>query len=134
MTEVFETKDTSDIQIGSLIRYMAAIGYEPSFDHRDQLTGFYQPKFKEAMRVSVNSAIQRHNTASAVAFNRIRITRCSIIDYVEKYGDDDFIELFAAACKIVQRVKMYHCRKKGVVIQNHNIKFMTKRDAYQHGF
>lgn len=145
----FKPVDTTAIQEESLVNFMAAIGYEPTYKivnlgngwtmKSEQLSGFYQPKFARVgkARVSVNTAIRMHNEHAEECFAEIIsfTPNQEFIDYVADYENVDKITaLFAGTCKIVNFVSATYSKKKGFVVHNHNVKFMTKRDQRQYGF
>lgn len=143
MIEQSEMKDTTEIQEASLVNFMAAIGYEPVYKLTekctDMLVGFFQPKFFPIgqARVSVNSAIKMHNESAEETFAElISFTpNQEFIDFVSNYYNIDKItNLFAGTCKIVEQVKANYSRKKGFVVHDHNVKFMTRRDRKRYGF
>ncbi|MNC02961.1 hypothetical protein D3C75_503510 [compost metagenome] len=138
----FKPVDTTIIQEDSLTNFMAAIGYEPVYGGGNmygKLTGFYQPKFARVgqARVSVNRAIRLHNEYAEESFAElISFTpNQEFRDYVADYDNIDKITaLFAGTCKIVNFISATYSKKKGFVVHNHNVKFMTKRDQRQYGF
>lgn len=146
MTEVFKPVDTSAIQEESLVTFMAAIGYEPTYKliagshgYGERLSGFFQPKFFRVgkARVSVNSAIKMHNDhaeetfAELISFTPNQEFRDFIADY---HNIDKITTLFAGTCKIVNFISATYSKKKGFLVHNHNVKFMTKRDRRHYGF
>lgn len=134
--------DTSEIQEASLVNFMAAIGYEPTYKPTvggERLTGFFQPKFFRIgqARLSVNTAIRLHNEYAEESFAElISFTpNQEFRDFVSDYDNIDKItSLFAGTCKIVNFVSATYSKKKGFVVHNHNVKFMTKRDQRRYGF
>lgn len=149
MTEVFKPVDTSAIQEESLVTFMAALGYEPtyklvsgagmSFSTGERLSGFFQPKFFRVgkARVSVNTAIRLHNEyaeesfAELISFTPNQEFRDFIADY---HNMDKITSLFAGTCKIVNFISATYSKKNGFIVHNHNVKFMTKRDQRHYGF
>lgn len=133
----FVAKDMAELQEESLVNFGAAIGYEPVYDLRG-LRGFRQPNFSPIgrERVSVNTMIRLHNESAEETFAMLKMT-----PYIE-FGDylkdqkniDDLITIFAGTTKIVERVKAVFSKKQGLVIQDNNVKFMTKRDQRYYGF
>ena len=146
MTEVFKPVDTTAIQEQSLVDFMAAIGYEPTYKMvtlgsvtAEQLNGFYQPKFKKTgkARLSVNTAIRMHNELAEDTFAKlVSFTPYEeFIDFVAKQDNvDELIAVFAGTCKIVNFISATYSKKKGFVVHNHNVKFMSKRDQRFYGF
>lgn len=135
--------DTSEIQEASLVNFMAAIGYEPVYkltqQCTDMLVGFFQPKFFRIgrARLSVNTAIKLHNEYAEESFAElISFTpNQEFRDFVADYDNIDKItSLFAGTCKIVNFISATYSKKKGFVVHNHNVKFMTKRDQRRYGF
>lgn len=135
MTEQFEPKNTTYIQEESVTNFMAALGYEPVYGgFYGNLLRFSQPRFAkhgEAI-VSVNRAIKLHNAAGEEAFAELIAFTApqELRDYLKNFKNYQTITLAAAgATKIVEQVKASHSRKRGLVVHDHNIKFMTRRDA-----
>lgn len=135
MTEQFEPKNTTYIQEESVTNFMAALGYEPVYGgFHGHLLRFSQPRFAkhgEAI-VSVNRAIKLHNAAGEEAFAELIAFTApqELRDYLKNFKNYQTITLAAAgATKIVEQVKASHSRKRGIVVHDHNIKFMTRRDA-----
>lgn len=138
----FKPVDTSQIQEESLVNFMSAIGYEPTYkliNAGERLSGFFQPKFfcVGKARVSVTSAIRMHNElaedtfAKLVSFTPYEEFR----DFVARQDNvDEIVAVFAGTCKIVETIKANYSRKKGFIVHDHNIKFMTKRDRRYYGF
>lgn len=134
MTEQFEPKNTTYIQEESVTNFMAALGYEPVYGgFHGHLLRFSQPRFArqgEAI-VSVNRAIKLHNAAGEEAFAELIAFTApqELRDYIRNFDNYRTIVLAAAgATKIVEQVKGSFSRKKGFVVHDHNIKFMTRRD------
>lgn len=136
MTEQFVPKKTSYIQEESLTNFMAALGYEPVYSsYNSKLLRFSQPRFAKHGQaiVSVNRAIKLHNQRGEEAFAELvaftgQITH-ELRDYIAKYSNYQTVMLVAAgATKIVEQIKGSFSNKKGFVVHDHNIKFMTNRD------
>lgn len=127
----FVPNNTALLQEESLVNYAAAIGYEPVYNERG-LCGFFQPDFEVVgkARRSVNSMIKMHNHDAEDVFAVLQFTPyVEFNDYVKDNGNlDDLITLFAGTCKIVEKVKGVYSNKKGLIINNHQVKFMTARD------
>lgn len=146
MTEVFKPVDTTAIQEESLVTFMAAIGYEPTYKiitsgliHSERLSGFFQPKFFciGKARISVNTAIRLHNEYAEESFAElISFTpNQELIAFVADYHNIDKITaVFAGTCKIVNFISATYSKKNGFVVHNHNVRFMTKRDQRHYGF
>lgn len=137
----FQPVDTTTIQEDSLTNFMAALGYEAVYGAGtmyDKLTGFYQPKFRRTgkARLSVNTAIRMHNELAEENFAKLKFTPYEEFkDFVAKQDNvDELITLFAGTCKIVNFISATFSRKKGFVVHNHNVKFMSHRDRRQYGF
>ena len=139
----FAPVNTTHIQEESLVNFMAAIGYEPTYKLNDgggeRLSGFFQPKFfcVGKARVSVNTAIRLHNEYAEESFAElISFTpNQELIDFVADYHNIDKITaVFAGTCKIVNFISATYSKKNGFVVHNHNVKFMTKRDQRHYGF
>lgn len=133
-------RDTKHIQEESLVNFMAAIGYEPVYNFFT-ITGFYQPAFAKTgkARISVNKAIEMHNYDADEAFQTFlsdAIGSNSLREYLRKsdLNLDEITNLFAGTCKIVQHINGNYSRKKGLVINKHQVKFMTKYDERRYGF
>lgn len=133
MTEEFKPQKTTYIQEESVTNFMAALGYEPVYGSHGHLVRFSQPRFAkhgEAI-VSVNRAIKLHNAAGEEAFAELIAFTApqELRDYIRNFDNYRTIILAAAgATKIVEQVKASFSRKKGFVVHDHNIKFMTRRD------
>lgn len=133
MTEEFKPQKTTYIQEESVTNFMAALGYEPVYGSQGHLVRFSQPRFAkhgEAI-VSVNRAIKLHNAAGEEAFAELIAFTApqELRDYIRNFDNYRTIILAAAgATKIVEQVKASFSRKKGFVVHDHNIKFMTRRD------
>lgn len=137
----FEVRDTAQLQEDSLVNFMAAIGYEPTYtlvNMGERLSGFFQPNFYKIgkARVSVNTAIRMHNELAEETFAKLKFEPyVEFQKFVEQQDNiDEVIAVFAGTCKIVQTVKAVYSRKQGLIIHNHNVKFMTKRDKRHYGF
>lgn len=139
----FKPVDTTRIQEESLVNFMAAIGYEPVYTTLNQtswpqLVGFYQPKFARIgkARLSVNTAIRMHNELAEENYAKLKFTPYEEFkDFVARQDNvDELISIFAGTCKIVNFISATFSRKKGFVVHNHNVKFMTNRDRRQYGF
>lgn len=127
----FVPNNTAELQEESLVNYAAAIGYEPVYNERG-LCGFYQPNFEVVgkARRSVNSMIRMHNHDAEDVFAILQFTPYVEFNNYVKDNDnvDDLLTLFAGTCKIVEKVKAVYSNKKGLLITNHQVKFMTQRD------
>lgn len=137
----FKPVDTTVIQEDSLTNFMAALGYEPVYGCGNmyfKLTGFFQPKFKRIgkARISVNTAIRMHNELAEENFAKLKFTPYEEFkEFVSKQDNvDELVSLFAGTCKIVNFISATFSKKKGFVVHNHNVKFMTHRDRRQYGF
>lgn len=137
----FKPVDTTVVQEDSLTNFMAALGYEPVYgsgNMYDMLTGFFQPKFARIgrARISVNTAIRMHNELAEENFAKLKFTPYEEFkDFVSRQDNvDELISIFAGTCKIVNFISATFSRKKGFVVHNHNVKFMTHRDRRQYGF
>lgn len=137
----FHPVDTTAIQEDSLTNFMAALGYEAVYGSGtmyNKLTGFYQPKFSRTgkARLSVNTAIRMHNELAEENFAKLKFTPYEEFkDFVANQDNvDELITLFAGTCKIVNFISATFSRKKGFVVHNHNVKFMSHRDRRQYGF
>lgn len=133
MTEQFKPKKTNYIQEESVTNFLAALGYEPVYGVHGHLLRFSQPRFAkhgEAI-VSVNRAIRLHNAAGEEAFAELIAFTApqELRDYIRYFKNYQTLMIAAAgATKIVEQVKASFSRKKGFVVHDHNIKFMTRRD------
>lgn len=136
MTDKFVPSKTTYIQEESVTNFMAALGYEPVYASIGDVYGlirFTQPRFHRTgeINISVNRAIRLHNQAGEEAFAElIAFTRPQELrDYVRDFKNyQTLITVSAGATKIVEQVKASFSRKKGFVVHDHNIKFMTRRD------
>lgn len=115
----WQPKDTSILQMQSVINYMNELGYfyfAPTWGFG---SGWSYNKGREW--VSLNTAILLHNGF---------YTECH-----GKYFDPPFDnlpqEMFEAArkAKILLRVKLQHSRKKGIIVQNHSVQFVRPHEA-----
>lgn len=138
MTDKFVPSKTTIIQEESLTNFMAALGYEPVYNGII-LVRFSQPRFAKHGQaiVSVNRAIRMHNNsgeesfAELIAFTKPQEFR----EYLRDFNNYQTITNVAAgATKIVEQVKGSFSKKKGFIVHDHNIKFMTNRDKrkYSH--
>lgn len=141
MTEQFVPRDTTMIQEDSLVDFMAAVGYEPVYKivwNAEQLCGFYQPKFARIgkARISVNTAIKMHNDLAEETFAKVKLEPyVEFRKFVSKQANvDELVAIFAGTCKIVEFISATYSKKKGFVVHNHNVKFMSKRDQRFYGF
>lgn len=141
--EKFHPVDSKALQEESLVRFMAAVGYEPVYDEKDNLRSFFQPKFSKIgeARVSVNRAITMHNTWAELNFYELlaHSSRASDIpsfkEFIQPWRNlDNLAILFAGTCKIVEQIKGCGSNKEGFKVHDHNVKFMTKRDKRQYGY
>lgn len=139
----FMPVDTTMIQEESVTNFMAGLGYDPVYKNDGNITcslvGFRAPKFKRIgrERISVNTAIRLHNEYAEETFAEVIsfTPNQEFINYVSQSDNvDKIIALFAGTCKIVNFVSATYSKKKGFVVHNHNVKFMTKRDQRQYGF
>lgn len=129
--------NTLEIQEISLVNYMAANGYDPVYDS-EHLRGFHCAKFRAIgkERVSVLSAIRRHNEEAEEQFAMLKFTPYEDFQtFISK--DKNVMQLnsiFAGTIKIFEKVKLSYGRKQGLILQSDNVKFMTRRDAahYEH--
>lgn len=133
MTEKFVPQSTKAIQEESLTNFMATIGYEPVYCKSKGLVRFSQPRFYKTGKsnIGVNTAIKLHNQAGEEAFCQLTcFTRpIELIQFLKHRENYETIILAAAgATKIVEQVKASFSRKKGFVVHDHNVKFMTKSD------
>lgn len=133
MTEQFKPKTTTYIQEESVTNFMAAIGYEPVYNEKGHLVRFFQPRFSKQGQaiVSVNRAIKLHNVAGEDAFEELLAFTApqDLREYLRYFSNYQTLMLAAAgATKIVEQVKASHSKKKGFLVHDNNIKFMTRRD------
>lgn len=136
MTEQFQPLDSTKIQLQSLTTFMAALGYEEVHDIHRGLIAFAQPAFAVVgkARVSVNSAIRMHNELAEESHAMLHFQ--PYVDFKEFIANeanvDAVVAMFAGSTKIVQTVKATFSRKKGIMIQGHSVKFMTRKDQAQY--
>lgn len=141
MTEKFVPRDTTEIQEQSLVDFMAAVGYEPTYlkiGKGERLSGFYQPNFARIgkARISVNTAIKMHNDLAEETFAKVKLEPyVDFRDFVKFQANvDELVAIFAGTCKIVQFISATYSKKKGFVVHNHMVKFSSKRDQRFYGF
>jgi hypothetical protein len=141
--EDFKIIDTTDIQIQSLVKYGAAVGYEAVYrtdeNGKDILVRFKQPNFRCVGQeyTSVRTMLKLHNEASEQTFEYVKTLSKdeSLAEFLNRENDEGYNLinlLFAGTCKTVQQVKGQYTRKKGLVIQSGMVKFMTDHAYYQH--
>lgn len=139
----FTPVDSKALQEESLVRFMAAVGYEPVYDEKDNLRYFFQPKFSKIgeARVSVNRAITMHNTLAELNFYALLEHSPpgwyipTFKEFIQPWVNVDALTIiFAGTCKIVEQVKGCGSNKEGFKVHDHNVKFMTKRDKRQYGY
>lgn len=133
MTEQFVPQSTKAIQEESLTNFMAAVGYEPVYCKSKGLVRFSQPRFYKTGKVNIgiNTAIRMHNEAGEEAFAELIAFTApqELRDYLRKYKNYETIMLASAgATKIIEQVKGSGSKRKGFLVHDDNIKFMTKRD------
>jgi hypothetical protein len=137
----FKRVDTTDIQESSLVNFMAALGYEPTYKHsgkRELLAGFFQPKFARVgkARLSVNTAIRLHNNLAEDTFAKVKSE--PMIEFkkfvANEANADEIVALFAGTCKIVEFVNATYSNRNGFRVHKHDVKFMTNYDRRQYGF
>jgi hypothetical protein len=132
----FSVLDSTKIQMLSLTNFMAALGYEEVHDLHRGLIAFAQPAFASVgkARVSVNSAIRMHNELAEETHAMLHFSPyMEFKEFIAQESNvDSVIALFAGSCKIVQTVKATFSRKKGIMIQGHSVKFMTRKDERQY--
>lgn len=138
----FTPVDSKALQEESLVRFMAAVGYEPVYDNVGRLRSFYQPKFSRIgkARISINHAIKAHNGWAEQNFNWLirhygkPTTTPTFKEFIQKPLHIDALTIiFAGTCKIVQQIKGCGSNKVGFKVHDHNVKFMTKQDKRQYG-
>lgn len=141
--EDFKVIDTTDIQIQSLVKFSAALGYEAVYrtdeNGKDIPVRFKQPNFLCLGQeyTSVHTMLKLHNEASEQTFEYVKTLSKdeSLAEFLNRENDEGYNLinlLFAGTCKTVQQVKGQGTRKKGLVIQSGMVKFMTDKDYYQH--
>ena len=132
----FVALDSTKIQLQSLTNFMAALGYEEVHDIHRGLIAFAQPAFAVVgkARVSVNSAIRMHNELAEETHAMLHFAPyMEFKEFIAQESNvDSIVALFAGSCKIVETVKATFSRKKGVMIQGHSVKFMTRKDQAQY--
>jgi hypothetical protein len=134
MTHKFVPSKTTNIQEESLTNFMAALGYEPVYSiHNCNLLRFSQPRFAKHGQaiVSVNRAIRMHNSAGEESFAElIAFTKPQELrEYLRDFKNYQTITNVAAgSTKIVEQIKGSFSKKKGFIVHDHKIKFMTNRD------
>lgn len=143
--EDFKIIDTTDIQIQSLVKFSAALGYEAVYrtdeNGKDIPVRFKQPNFRCVGQeyTSVRTMLKLHNEASEQTFEYLKTLseEESLAEFLNRENDEGYNLinlLFAGTCKTVQQVKGQYTRKKGLVIQSGMVKFMTDKDYYQHAY
>lgn len=143
MVNEFIPNDSSSLQEESLVLYMEALGYDPIYKwdgyNGELLVGFRSDKYvKDGVgRVSVNTAVDMHNYDPEFSYDMIR----EVTTDSEKYKN--FIKnrsnylviasLFAGTCKIVESVKACGSKTRGLVVHDHNVKFMSEKYKRSYG-
>ena len=119
MTTPWQPKDTSILQMQSVINYMNEIGYSYFAPTRSFGSGWSYNKGREWL--SLNTATLLHNGF---------YTECHGKSYDPPF-DNLPREMFEAArkAKILLRVKLQHSRKKGIIVQNHSVQFVRPEEA-----
>lgn len=114
MTTPWQPKDTSILQMQSVINYMSRLGYSYFAPTRSFGSGWYYNKGRPWL--SLNTAIALHNGL---------YTECHGTSFDPPF-DNLPQEIFNEAhkAKILIRVKMQDSRKRGVVIQDHRVQFL----------
>lgn len=125
---------TQELQELSLTNFMAALGYEPVYNHSIGICAFSQPRFERTgeKRVSVLRAIKLHNDLAENTFEEAGFHVHANMNFQEfisyDTNADALINLFAGTTKIVKRLKLSFSKKTGISVQSDKIEFMTKRD------
>lgn len=141
--EDFKIVDTTDIQIQSLVKFGAAVGYEAVYrtdeNGKDIPVRFKQPNFRCVGQeyTSVRTMLKLHNEASEQTFEYVKTLSKdeSLAEFLNRENDEGYNLinlLFAGTCKTVKKVKGQGTRKKGLVIQSGMVKFMTDHAYHQH--
>lgn len=140
MTDEFKVVDTTDLQMTSLVDFMAAIGYEAVFTQDGKLVRFKQPKFRKNGQeyIGVKRAIYMHNYLPDQVWRHTATVNTDFTTFLASPGGEDMINiLFAGSTRIVERVKGQYSRKKGFFVHPSNsnmlIKFNTPKDEAQYG-
>lgn len=119
MTDKFKPTDTGKLQLESVIRYMKALGFVYLAPTYSFSSGLWMNRGRAY--ISLKTAIDLHNGVHTEWHGR----------YFDYPFDDIPHGMFAAAqqAKIVYVAKLQHSRKKGVIVQNHNVKFVEPEEA-----
>ena len=115
----WQPKNTSILQMQSVINYMAVIGYSYFAPTRSFGSGWSYNKGREW--VSLDTAILLHNNF---------YTECHGKSYDPPF-DNLPQEVFEAArkAKILLRVKLQNSRKKGIIVQDNRVQFVHPEQA-----
>jgi len=119
MTNKFKPIDSGKLQLESVIRYMKILGYVYLAPTYSFSSGLWMNRGRAY--VSPKRAIDLHNGVHTEWHGR----------YFDYPFDDIPPEMFTAAqqAKIVYVAKLQHSRKKGIIVQNHNVKFIEPEEA-----
>lgn len=130
-----DAKDTTGLQVESLLQFAAALGYQPVYDMIHRMRYFRAPQFDGTGTgyISVNNMIKMHNDGGYQAYYSLRNSRhLTMKDFMANKGAGDardtFLLLFAASLKVVHQVKGQHSRKRGLFIQSPIVELVTKQD------
>lgn len=140
----FEPNDSQSLQEESLISFMEALGYEAVFKfdgkNPEKLVGFRTEKqrWSSASRISVNTAISIHNNDPDFVLNEIGGYINSPGEKFSTWSKVDrnyamIAVLFAGTCKIIEKVRGNGCKKKGLIITDHLVKFTSKSNRKAYG-
>lgn len=147
ITEQFVPNNSQELQEESLVCFMEALGYEPVYkfngkygDFNERLTSFRSDKYvgDGLQRLSVNTAIKMHNLDPDYVISQIRTCINPNGENFKNWINHRFnyiqvAILFAGTCKIVETVKGCGSKKKGLIIHDHTVKFMSKQAKKNYG-
>lgn len=129
--------NTEDLQLTSLVDFMAALGFESVWSVQGNLLRFKQPKLRFCGKeyMSVASAIKLHNSSAIEdVWKHLSTVNTDFKSFINTDEGLDMITLlFAGTVKVIETVKGQYKRGVGFFVHdtksNHMIKFNTDRDA-----
>lgn len=135
----FVVRDTTELQTESLVRFAEGMGYDAVFDQEGRLRGFRAPRFDKygSGKVGVGTMIKAHNDGPDDALAELATLApqldyyfIDLMDKTENHGHRLLTMLFAGSLKLVDRVHGQGTRRNGLVIQRHQVKFISN-DIYK---
>lgn len=137
------TKDyvnTTELQMESLVIFLASLGYESIWNLQGNLIRFKNPAMRKYGEeyISIKRAIKMHNSSGEDAFNYLKSITTDLKTFLkEDYAHSVIETLFAGSSKIVEKVKAQDKKGYGFFIQDqassHMLKFMSPRDEARYG-